>query len=81
MPASTPVGRMRRVVEQLLKEAAEAREHLQSIDLREADRLQRRLRSKGTASPTLRGNQRHRSIGRDRSSLETNYLREENWDE
>jgi len=53
MPVGTPVGRMRRAVEQLLKETAELREHLQQgTDLHEAARLQRQSRSRGNARPT-----------------------------
>jgi hypothetical protein len=49
MPAGT---RMRRSVEQLLKETAELREHLhQGTDVHEPARLQRQFRSKGNASP------------------------------
>ena len=52
-PASTPVGRLRLAVEQLLKETAEVREHLhQGTDLHEAVRLKRHVRSTGNASPT-----------------------------
>jgi hypothetical protein len=58
MPAGTPIDRMRRRVEQLLKETAELREHLEGTGPREADRLHRQLRSKGNASPTLRSNPR-----------------------
>lgn len=53
MPASTPFGRLRLAVEQLLKETAELREHLQQgTDLHEAARLQRHVRSIGNASST-----------------------------
>ena len=65
--AGTPVGRFRLAVEQLLKETAELREHLQQgTVLHEAAGLQRQFRRKGNVSPTAAlGATRLGACGRD----------------